>query len=231
MAEEKKMEVFPVLPISNWWDLRKRFRQSIPSSITEGYVASTLTMDPKSARYNVLPGLKQTGLISDDGEVKQERAKRWRDDEHYPEVCDEIRKEIYPQELLDAFPKPTEGDRSAVARWFANRAGLGTVAVNKMATFYLMLSEADPTKMAEPAKLKVEKLKTKPKVEPKVKVTEKKEPIDTKVSVGVEEGLNIPSININIEVHISSDASETQIDNIFASMAKHLNIRRKIANE
>jgi hypothetical protein len=36
------------------------------------------------------------------------------------------------------------------------------------------------------------------------------------------EGDNYPEININLQVHISSDATPDQIDKIFESMAKHL---------
>jgi hypothetical protein len=31
-----------------------------------------------------------------------------------------------------------------------------------------------------------------------------------------------PGININLEIHISADTSPDQIDQIFASMAKHI---------
>ena len=33
---------------------------------------------------------------------------------------------------------------------------------------------------------------------------------------------NIPAININLQIHISSDASPEQIDKIFESMSKHI---------
>ena len=33
---------------------------------------------------------------------------------------------------------------------------------------------------------------------------------------------NIPAININLQIHISSDASSEQIDKIFESMSKHI---------
>ena len=33
---------------------------------------------------------------------------------------------------------------------------------------------------------------------------------------------NVPAININLQIHISSDASPEQIDKIFESMSKHI---------
>ncbi|HUV57107.1 MAG TPA: DUF5343 domain-containing protein, partial [Dehalococcoidales bacterium] len=104
MAEEKKKEVFPVLPVSNWWDLRKRFRQTIPTAkITDTYLSSVLSIGILTAR-NLLSPLKRMGILEQDG-VPRDRAKAWRDDEQYPQVCESIRKEIYPQELVEAFPR------------------------------------------------------------------------------------------------------------------------------
>lgn len=229
MADESKA-VFPIIPVKNWWDLRKKFKQTIPiSGVTDTYLSTVLGIGTRAAG-NLLPDFKRVGIIDQDG-VPKERAKAWRDDEQYPSVCDAIRKEVYPQELLDAFPSPSEDDKGGIERWFANRTGLGTISVKKMTSFYLMLSEADPAKMAESAKPKAEKPKPRPKQEPKVKVTGKEETVGTKIKSGAEEELGIPSININIEVHISADAEPTQIDKIFESMAKHLNIRRKTNNE
>jgi glycine cleavage system regulatory protein len=39
-----------------------------------------------------------------------------------------------------------------------------------------------------------------------------------------------PELHINLQIHISSDSSADQIDQIFASMSKHI-YRRDIKNE
>lgn len=229
MAEESK-EVYPILPVKSWVELRRRFAQSMPTSkVTDTYLSTVLGVGIPTAR-NILPSLKRMGILDQDG-VPRDRAKAWRDDEQYPQVCEAIRKETYLPELLDAFPSPSENERDAIERWFGVRTGAGSTAVRKMTTFYLMLSEAEPAKIVEQVKSRAEKPRPRPKPEPKAKVTEKRETIDTKKMSVVEEELGVPSININIEVHISSDAETTQIDQIFASMAKHLNIRRKTSNE
>lgn len=229
MAEGKK-EVYPQIPVKWWWDLRRQFRRSLPSSITDTYLGSVLTLKSSSAKGVAIPHFKLLGIMNQDGTINDGRARAWRDDDQYPQVCQAIVKELYPQELLDAFPEPSEGDRRSIEQWFARKIGVGDKASKAMTTFYLMLSEADPSKAVEPAKPKAEKPKVKPKPELKVAI-EEQEPIDTKIRGGVEKELGIPSVNINIEIHISSDTSPTQIDNIFESMAKHLNIRSKIANE
>jgi hypothetical protein len=97
MAEQKK--TYPMLYISHWWALRKKFKQSLPGVVTDSYLATVLDMKANSARANVLPFLKTLGIIDDDGKTK-ERANQWRDDGHYPEVCKAILKEVYPPELF-----------------------------------------------------------------------------------------------------------------------------------
>lgn len=111
MAKDKTKS-FPMLPVGHWWTLRERFKQSIPGVVTDNYLATALNTQPKSARANVLPYLRDMGLIDDDGKT-QDLAKAWRDDEQYADVCEKIRKEIYPDELIAAVPSPSE-DRAAV---------------------------------------------------------------------------------------------------------------------
>lgn len=49
------------------------------------------------------------------------------------------------------------------------------------------------------------------------------EPEETSKSSGEQRSPTFsPELNINVQIHISSDADHTQIDNIFESMAKHL---------
>jgi hypothetical protein len=47
----------------------------------------------------------------------------------------------------------------------------------------------------------------------------------------VSEQSGIPNLHINIQIHISADSSPDQIDQIFASMAKHLKGFGKLSNE
>ncbi|MCR4304667.1 MAG: DUF5343 domain-containing protein [Gallionella sp.] len=230
MTEEKKGN-FPVIPNAHWWGLRKKFQLSIPGVVTDSYIAAVLNMQAKSARANILPGLKAAKIIDQDGKTL-ERAKRWRDDEQYPKVCKEIVKDMYPQELIDAVPDPIS-NRQAVERWFANHTGLGEVAVRKMVTFYTLLSEADPNKGME-----IVKTKQTIKKDKKEKIGSRTKSSNPEISSHipdkssdkpsrVEERSGKPGIHINLQIHISADASSDQIDQIFSSMAKHI-YREKI---
>ncbi len=220
MAEEGK-KTFPMLPVKHLWALRARFKQSIPGTVTDNYLASVLNMQVRSARANILPFLVQLGLIDEEGKTL-DRSKQWRDDVHYPEVCQEMVKEVYPQELIDAVPDPSS-ERASAERWFANHTGGGAAAVRRMVALYTVLCEADPEKETavtgkdnEPSKAKASTKKvSKKQIEKQPKATANQHSHRTHEQ-------KAPEININLQVHISSDATPDQIDKIFESMAKHI---------
>lgn len=213
MPEEQK-ETYPAIPAKHWWTLRKRFQQSIPGTVTPGFLATTLGMEERSAKANIIPSLTMMGIINEEGKPT-DRAKKWRDDVTYSEVCQEIRNELYPQELLDAVPGPSV-DRPAVERWFATRTGVGQVAARKFAIVYELLTAA-----TVPEKLETPPTPARPK-SPARREPSKKAPAPAKeAKPAVFSGLE-PSIHIDVQIHISPDASADQIDQIFASIAKHL---------
>ncbi|MCO5052612.1 MAG: DUF5343 domain-containing protein [Verrucomicrobiae bacterium] len=224
MADEKKTS-FPKMPTKNWWALRDKFKQTIPTTVTDNYVASVLNMTQDSARANVLTPLKLVGIVTAEGKPT-ELAKQWRDDQQYPKVCETIRNSVYPKELLEAFHSPTEVTEG-IERWFMNHSGVGAPAAKMFASFYVLLCEADFSKAKEAAKANSkEGRKSDPVAKPqKVKAPAVKQK-------GVHDGSggahlhpstsSSPSLHIDVQVHIASDASAEQIDRIFASMAKHL---------
>jgi hypothetical protein len=221
MAEEKKPS-YPMLPAAAWWKLRDKFKQSIPGVVTDNYLATTLNTQARSARVNILPYLKAIGLIEEDGKTNQELAKAWRDDAQYAEVCKNLKERLYPNDLIAAVHNPSE-ERSAVERWFANKTGTGISAVSKMAAFYIILSEADVSKQME------KKAQKEPSVRKQKSISQKidtKEPEVKKRDIEIESTSTpqaiLPTMHINIEIHISSDATPDQIDKMFESMAKHI---------
>lgn len=223
MAEQKNS--FPMLPVAHWWTLRNKFKQSIPGIVTDNYLATVLNMKVDSARANVLPYLKDLKIIDEEGKTG-ERARLWRDDEQYPEVCKAMLKEIYPDELLQSVPKPS-AERSKAERWFANHTGTGQVAARRMALLYTVIAEADATKGPDQEKKKERPPKTleaRPKREPTMKPVQERvrEAVITPSGGDSRREPQLPGININLQVHISADATPDQIDQIFASMAKHI---------
>mgnify|MGYP001059217019 CR=1 FL=1 len=227
MAENEKTS-YPKIPMKHWWVIRKKFIKSIPSEVTAGYLATTLEMKEESAKANILPSLIYFGIIDEDGKPT-ELAVKWRDDEQYSQVCEDIKKEIYPQELLDALPGPNP-DRVAVNRWFANAIGVGIGAAKKMGLVYRLLCEADVSKGQDydiipgtTSRKKTSKEKSISKNEIIAKSKNQKAESQHRPVVQTKQSpFATPNIHIDLQIHISPDASPDQIDKIFASMAKHL---------
>lgn len=220
--EKNKKKSYPLLPVAHWWTLRDKFKQSIPGVVTANYLATALNTQPRSARNNVLPYLKDFGLIDDEGKTT-DLAKAWRDDKQYPDVCRKIQTRIYPEELVAAISNPGE-DRGNVERWFANETGAGRGAVRRMAGIYIVVSEADASKNAGKQVKPKAKIPTKKSTEKLGKEIKASHPLKQGKPENVTNGHApvAPGLNINLQIHISADATPDQIDKIFESMARHI---------
>lgn len=221
---------FPMLPGAHWWALREKFKQSIPGVVTDSYLAAALNMEAKSARGNVLPYLRDIGIIADDNKT-QELAKAWRDDAQYAAVCKIIREKIYPDDLRSAANDPSK-DRAVIERWFANHTGAGESAIRRMTQFYLILLEADVEKKPKNKVINTDDAKKKSmeksakevkrKVVSPARLSERTGDNSSKGTSGMGGSPNFPGVSINLQIHISSDATPDQIEKIFESMAKHI---------
>jgi uncharacterized protein DUF5343 len=226
MAEDTKS--LPLLGARVWWSLRAKFRSAMPRQVTVTYLAAALSIDQKSAR-NIIPALKRIGLIDDEGKPT-ERANRWRNDASYPAVCEEIRKEVYPQELQD-LASDSSVDRTVVQNWLATHTATGESAGRKMAGLYMTLLEANPQGDADPrpqssgAQAKrASKKHDMPRRSKKQDEAETPPPAAALPPALVPPSLpqSVPSIHLNLQVHLSPEATLEQIDKIFESIAKHL---------
>ncbi len=221
MAEAPKY--FPNIPVTHWNSLRMQFKKSIPGTISSNYLASVLGMTEASAKANVSPSLKQIGLIDAEGKTNQDLAKKLRDDALYPKFCEEVLKKIYPQELRDAFPDK-DSNRDQIKTWFMNHTGVGNSAASRIVAFYVALVQADTsTPVASSPKSKDSKPKaTKVQAKSIPKVAIKEKPQETTPPEDHKKLSSGPDLNINIQIHISSDASADQIRSIFENMAKYV---------
>ncbi|MDW8213783.1 MAG: DUF5343 domain-containing protein [Roseiflexaceae bacterium] len=247
-------QTFPMLPERWWWALRDRFKQTIPSSLSDSYLATVVGVKSNTVNKIALPALRKIGIVDSSGKVNQDFAIRWRDDAQYPSVCEDLLRTLYPQELLDAVPDPIL-DREAAERWFANKTGAGKSAVTKMVAFYQLLTKKDPSKTrstkskapksmsssnarsysSRDANVRRGVVKTGSKtinnsrtVLPRAEDHDQS-PDNMPVSVPMNNetgSQSMPSLHIDIQIHISPEATPEQIDSIFKSMAKHIYNRR-----
>ena len=225
---------YPKISRKLWWLLRDRFKKTIPTVVTPTLVNSLSPMADASARSNVISPLRELGLLDDDNKPT-EWAMRWRHDDEYAAVCHEIRKKIYPAELVEAFSEPDTSQKEQIKSWFMKVGNVGEAAARMYSDTYLLLSQADPAKGEEKASsaTPTRSAKIKPPTESKksAKVASapskvaaaqelvKQEPPEAPMFPGHR---RTPAIHIDVQVHISPDTSAEQIDRIFESMAKHL---------
>lgn len=224
MVDEPTRRSFPAIPSKNWWDLRRQFQRTVPGRVDARYLETVLDVGDGHAR-NLIPQLRAVGLIDDTGGTTP-LANDWRDDQTYPDACNQIVQEVYPRDLLDALPPPNP-DPKATERWFSRRLGVGQSAATKMAAFYRLVASGDVTNQATERRreskdngdrkrtpAKAQAAKTKPVV-----ASDSAAATDAAV---VEKRDDVPSLHVDVQVHIPPDATPEQIDLIFAAMAKHL---------
>jgi hypothetical protein len=139
--EKKQKKNFPMLGVSNWYQLRQKCKKSFPETLDPDYLSKTLGMTKRSAANNVIPYLKVIGLFDSEGKPT-ELATRWLDDSEYAKVCNEIKEAIFPKELATAVDDP-QNNKLQVKRWFIENVGAGEGAAARISAFYTMLASPE----------------------------------------------------------------------------------------
>lgn len=219
MTDDGDKRTFPRLPAKNWWALREKFKQTMPNRVHADYLQSVLGLSSTASAGNLIGPLRTLGLIDDEGRPT-ERALDWRDDESYKQVCADMLSEVYPDALCSAFPSPSE-DSSGVTNWFSRNTGAGQGTATAMSALYTLLSAGDPEGANTKASTTASSTNGsggRPATSQNARRANRSEERATRKGSGRIE----PALNINVQVHISSDASTDQIDQIFKSMTEHL---------
>jgi hypothetical protein len=222
---------YPKLGSSAWFKLRERAASAPSTRFTPETVAAMLGMaNPASAAGNTVGPMRRFGLVNEEGSLT-ERGQKWRSDTTYAEACQEILDEVYPPELGSFTGADGAPDRVQVTTWFQHR-GFGNSNARQMSTTYLMIAEKKiptaPTANSG-SKRAISGSKKVGKNSPSKKNPGTAEGISRQADPGPPSyepapvrSLNQPVVHLDIQIHIAADASPEQIDQIFASMAKHL---------
>jgi hypothetical protein len=187
-------------------------------------------MADASARSNVISPLRDLGLLDQDNKPTP-LATRWRHDDEYAAVCHEIRQKTYPHELVDAFPEADASQKEPIKNWFMKVGQVGEVAAKMYTDTYLLLTQADATKVEEKSATASPQRASRPT--PPSKTRRSAEAAQNSIAPTAPvppiveahaptQQRRMPAIHIDVQVHISPDTSPEQIDRIFESMAKHL---------
>jgi len=210
---------FPQVPGRVWWGVREMLNARPKMKFDDATLAATLDVQPAAARQ-YLAELKRLGILDENGGAT-ELGERWRHDEGYDDVVDDLLSSAYPEALMNLAP-PGGADRAKVERWFAH-AGLGTGTAKNKAGTYLMIANDRPgeTKVrASAQRSDRSQLPAKPKAERRSSPPAER---NQKRGEGSKDnGMTAIPLNLNVQIHISADATSEQIESIFAAMRKYL---------
>ncbi|WP_300613624.1 hypothetical protein [Trebonia sp.] len=180
-----------------------------------------------SATTNIVSPLRRLGLLNEDGGLTA-RGNKWRVDASYADACQEILDDVYPSELASLTDATGAPDKTQVSTWFEHK-GFGGVNARQMTSTYLMIAEKMlPT--ATPPEGKAKKASRPPAGRKTTPATVTQNSGETNSAVALPTQLpetqptspRQPMVHLDIQIHIPADATLEQIDQIFASMAKHL---------
>lgn len=219
---------YPKVSSNAWRVLRGRASAAPSTKLTSATVAAILDMSsPKSAMDNVVYPMRRLGIIDEDGALT-ERGQKWRVDGSYADACDEILADVYPSELSSLTDDAGQPDKTKVKTWLQHK-GLGESNASQTAATFVMIAERKLPEAQTPS------VTSKPGVKPSSASTKKAPKVSAapKVVDGGEQAPggeaappprapSKPDVRLDIQIHIPATASAEQIDQIFASMAKHL---------
>lgn len=218
-------EAAPVLNGTAWWTLRQHFSRTLPKVVSDTYLATVLSLKEGPAR-NVLRNLKLLGLVDEDNRPT-DLALRWRDDEQYAAACEEIAERAYPDELRAAVPGPDPAP-TAAAQWFQRSRRLGDGGAKNAARTYVLIASAKLPDEAGTGATRTSGARTSSggSARKATRPSEARLRSSATRAGGPEQpakagGFEMPRPQIAVQINIAPDMTAEQIDQVFASMAKH----------
>lgn len=212
---------FPQIPASVWWGVRELLQKTPSLRLDPSILAAKLSVQEVAASQYVAE-LKRIGILDDEARPTPLAAK-WRMDDSYSGAVDEIIRGIYPEGLVAISP-PGEVDRGVVKNWFMQQ-GLGDGAANNKAATYALITSPEPREASRRSREVPGKGSGKKAVRNSTETPRGGAAKAGGSNRSNENGSNrvqgIP-LNVNIQIHISADATSEQIETIFASMRKYL---------
>jgi hypothetical protein len=219
---------FPQLPKAAYFKMRSVFARRPRGKFEANSIAVELGVEPVAARQ-YFKEFRRLQILDEEGGLTNV-GKLWRQDEEYESACRKILEQTYPPPLIDLAP-PGEATREKAQRWFQSQ-GLGTGAAFNKASLYVLIAnfvraDASEGVAGQETKIKRQAAAASPKGKSQTKrsaavVGSTSENINHQERDSTNEASFKFPLNLNMQIHISADATLEQIDAIFSSMARHL---------
>lgn len=212
---------YPQIPSTVWWGVRALLQRSPSATVSERTLSVELQVQDAAARQYVSE-LKRVGILNEENKATSLAAK-WRHDDTYADAVGEILSNVYPEGLIQVAP-PEAADRQKVISWFTKEGlGIGT-AGNKAAT-YLLIGSVAPNE--SPSRGSSHPQKNGSREGKPVKQATKAASEKVQVAQPMERPPRVVQhepmpLNVNVQIHISAEASSEQIESIFSAMRRYL---------
>ena len=218
---------YPKVSVKAWGALRTKAAVTPSTKFTADNIAILLDMaNSKSASDNIVYPMRKLGLFSEEGGLT-ERGNKWRIDSSYGDACQEILDEIYPDELAGFTNSDGDPDVSQIIKWMQQK-GHGQSSARQMAATYAMIAQKKLPEVGT-AQAKqgnqngtVNRSASRPKPKKELSEASAVEAVTPSLPEMGRASTDVPNIHLDIQIHIPVEASAEQIDQIFASMGKHL---------
>lgn len=178
----------------------------VPAKVTNAWLK---TIGFTSSNDGSLIGVLKVAQLIDGGQVPTALWQKFRGSEGPTALAEGIRTGY--AELYGVYPDAHERPNNDLENVFSQSSKAGKQAVSKaVATFKNLAKEADFSRTSPTVPAEAQHFETTTLHAPVEEQPPKQNPRAT------------PNLHIDVQVHISADATAEQIDQIFASMAKHL---------
>jgi len=226
MAEKVR---FPQIPGTVWWGVRAILNKTPNATVNERFLSVELGVQEVAAKQYISE-LQSVGILNEDNKATP-LANKWRLDSSYKAAVDELMDAVYPEGLRHVAPF-AEGDRQKAVNWF-QQEGLGEGSARNRAATYFLLGTNDPneappsrgsaTRKSSGESSTTDSRKRVSKFVPKTKANQSRPTAELSRASSRGEGMpdTIP-LNVNVQIHISADASTEQIESIFSAMRRYL---------
>ena len=215
---------YPQIPSTVWWGVRNILQRTPNVTIDDRTLGIELNVQEVAARQYISE-LRRVGVLNEEFKATP-LALRWRLEETYGEAVDEFLTSNYPEGLTQIAPRGA-ADRQKVISWFT-REGLGSgTAGNKAATYLLISSEAPnepPVRGGSGSQKSMSKQTPVSKASSTKGFSSQSAPPVRRANGDLSVSAAPPTIplNINVQIHISAEASGEQIESIFSAMRRYL---------
>lgn len=208
---------FPQIPKTVWWGVRDLITRRPTVKFDADMLGAQLSVQAAASKQ-YLTELKRIGILDEEGKATK-TALKWRQEGEYKDAVQEIAESTYPDSLLTIAP-PGEADRQVVVNWFVNQ-GLGEGSAKNKAATYLLVTSSDPVNGGTTQPGNASKSTASEPVS-RVSRPKKQKSINKESDARNNFNEGLMPLNVNLQLHISADATSDQIEAIFSAMKKYL---------